>query len=325
MEVIHLDFKNILIKKKDNFPSIIELQTQSICNANCIICPYEEISKKYEHKIMSNELIEKIIEECDKNSEKIERIIPYFNNEPSLDKRILQILKRIKKKKKHFIELSTNMSGFSNNDLLKIIEEELVDELRISIFASNQKDYKKIMPNLNFESTIKKTKFLIENNKKIDIKIIMILSDVIDIKKNLKEMKEIFSEKYIETFGFLDRAGSVKVKSNKLIEELFQTRGCSLNRPYERINILATGEVVLCSNDWDREVNIGNVKESSLYDVWNSNIFEKHRNYINGHIEMPDKYICRKCKLLLLEQEKKIILNFLGDDFMTLTDEVKEF
>lgn len=325
MEVIHLDFKNILIDKKNSFPSIIELQTQSMCNANCVICPYKEINKKYEHKIMSYELIEKIIEECDRNSGKIERIIPYFNNEPSLDKRILQVLRRIKKEKKHFIELSTNMSNFSNNNLIEIIEDELVDELRISIFASNPKDYQKIMPNLNFEKTIKKTKFLIENNKKIDIKIIMILSDVIDIKKNLKEMKEIFPEKYINMFGFLDRAGSVKGRSNKLVQELLQTKGCSLNRPYERINILASGQVVLCSNDWDREVNIGNVKGNSLYNIWNSNIFEKHRKYINGQIKMPDRYICRKCKLLLLKQENKVILNFLGDDFMTLTDEIKEF
>lgn len=53
MEGIHLDTNkyNKVIEMAENrlnqtFPSIIEIQTMSFCNANCIVCPYRSMDIK---------------------------------------------------------------------------------------------------------------------------------------------------------------------------------------------------------------------------------------------------------------------------------------
>lgn len=327
MEETQLDFSNIMLKRKNEFPQYIELQTQSSCNGNCIICPYKKISNIFPYAKMDDKTIESVIQQCDDNKEKIKRIIPYFNNEPSLDKRIIDILRRIKKKK-HFIELSSNLSGFSIKDLDTILYENLVDEFRISIFGGNLEDYHKMMPGLNFNSTIEKVKHLENYNHGIDIKIIIILSSIIDPKKNIQQLRSMFSKIEVLPFGFLDRAGNVDVEKN-IVKSLDSPDilpfGCSLNRPFERINILADGKVVLCSQDWNREVNIGDITKEKIKKIWNGEKMENERKKIIGQEKMEQNYICKKCKLLIIRNQinKKISLNFFGDNYMTDRDEIK--
>ena len=62
---------------------------------------------------------------------------------------------------------------------------------------------------------------------------------------------------------------------------------------YRRIHILADGDVGVCScRDIEAEINIGNIKENSLKDLWNGKTLKKYRNdWINKKI--PD--ICKNC------------------------------
>lgn len=319
--------KEILQNKIAGFPAYIELQTQNLCNADCIICPYCELKKKFEYTKLDFAVIEKVISECDKHCKDVKRIIPYLNNEPSLDKRLIDVLRRIKVKN-HFVELSSNLSSFTEAEMCKIVREKLVDEFRISIFGGNAEDYHLLMPNLNFEDTIQKMYDLLnlsKENPQMEIKIVMILAPFIDAEKNLSELKRIFPDVNIETFGFLDRAGSVKRSRNNLRREeneIIVPRGCILNRPYERMCILSTGQVILCSQDWERKHNIGNIYTESISEIWNGINFDKERNIICGGEDGIRNSICVDCKLLLMEQDKQLCLNFTGDRYVNEIDEV---
>ena len=86
--------------------------------------------------------------------------------------------------------------------------------------------------------------------------------------------------------------------------------------------ILASGDVILCSQDWSKEEIQGNVFETSMYEVWNSKRAHDIKNKILGNIETPDDYICKKCKLAVLSNEEgKKYLNFKGDKYMDANDE----
>lgn len=317
----------ILHNKIAGFPAYIELQTQNLCNADCIICPYCELKKKFEYTKLDFNIIEKVISECDTHCKEINRIIPYLNNEPSLDKRLIDVLRRIKVKN-HFVELSSNLSAFTEAELSKIVREKLVNEFRISIFGGNPEDYHLLMPNLKFDETIQKMYDLIKlskENPQLELKIVMILAPFFDAERNLSELKRLFPDVKIETFGFLDRAGSVKISKNNLrrgTNEVIVPRGCILNRPYERMCILSTGQVVLCSQDWERKHNIGNVYNESISEIWNGIKFDKIRNTICGKDNEIMNSICVNCKLLLMEQNGQLCLNFTGDRYVNEVDEV---
>ena len=135
MEVIQLDFNDEL---KIKFPKIIEFQINSICNSHCTICPYSSIEKEFGHEQMKDEQIEKLLEEFDEHASEIERIIPYLNNEPFIDSRFINLLRRLKSKKNHTIEVSTNASLLTKEISEIIVNEKLIDDFRISFFAGNE-------------------------------------------------------------------------------------------------------------------------------------------------------------------------------------------
>ena len=316
-----------------SFPKYIEFQTHSRCNANCTICPYEAMAEKYPAVNMPIDRIEKIIKECDAHKSEILRIIPYLNNEPMLDSRFIDVLRRIKSSG-HFIEVSTNMSGLTEKRMEAIIKERLIDDFKISFFGATKQVYQELMPKLNFQRTVTRieTFFMINqsNGKTIDVEIILVLTPWIDMEEQLDYVRERFPDVRIHGYGFLDRAGNIKgYTNNKRLHDsktfqYYRLAGCKLKRPFERIGIMADGNVILCSQDWNREEIVGNVFETSIEAVWNGEGFQMARQRVLGQTETPDNYICKRCKLALLSPkeinssvDQEFVMNFLGDRYLT--------
>jgi radical SAM protein with 4Fe4S-binding SPASM domain len=58
--------------------------------------------------------------------------------------------------------------------------------------------------------------------------------------------------------------------------------------------VLFNGDMILCCHDWRRTVVLGNLNESSIEDIWNSeNFISLIRQYNAGDLSNLD--VCRKC------------------------------
>ena len=62
MKILRRLLFNILRKHKETFPKILSVEFTSACNAKCIMCPQPEMDRKKEN--MSNEILEKVINDC---------------------------------------------------------------------------------------------------------------------------------------------------------------------------------------------------------------------------------------------------------------------
>lgn len=299
------------------FPPIIEFQTSSLCNAKCKICPYEVKQKKYAIQTMDDLMFEKIMCELDDNKPYIKRVIPYMNNEPTLDIRLIDILRRLKLSN-FFVELSTNFSGMTERLMASIVDEKLVDDLRISFFGGDELTYKELMPGLNFAKTYELiNKFVKINNNIIHTEIYTVMCPWIE-KDNILNIQKLFPELQVHKLGYLDRAGNVECQKNALLDSdsrfIF---GCELYRPFERMCILANGDAIICSQDWDREVILGNVFLTSIKDVWNGEIAREVRNTFREGKVINGDFICKRCKLAIIKREGDFYKNFLGDRYMS--------
>ena len=312
MEGIQLDFQKI------KFPKIIEFQTHTRCNGYCKICPYEETKEVIPYCRMSDENVDILIKELEEHKEYIERVVPYLNNEPFLDKRCISILRRLKKN--HFIELSTNASLLSESIIKTIVSEELVDDFRISFFGGTKETYSQLMPGLPFEKVVENIRnFLSINSGRISTQITMILLPWLEIESDINKVKKLFPNTNIVTFGYLDRAGNNKVFRNNIrMDENSKIRlfGCNLERPFERACIMANGNMILCSQDWKNEIIQGNIFETSISEVWNSHRAINVKKMVKGETESVDGFLCKRCKLAKIRVEGRIILNFIGDKYM---------
>lgn len=74
------------------------------------------------------------------------------------------------------------------------------------------------------------------------------------------------------------------------------------NFPWERMTVLWDGTVVPCCNDYDMKLSLGNLRESTLSDIWNGPEMQQLRNeFISNHVTNP---LCRRCEKLRLPRDQ---------------------
>ena len=287
-----------------SFPSVIEVQTHGRCNAACSCCPYESVSADTQANKMSDKLLAAILDECAANKHQIAQIAPYLNNEPFLDKRMLDILRFIKAKIEVPVELSTNASALTSRTIDCLVGEHLVSTLRISFFGSTRQTYEARMQ-LPFDRVTRNIRNLLEasRNSPIVVEIIMITTaDVTQGEVDLcRSTWEPLGAK-VNLFGYLDRAGAgTEVNFLPFASDKRPVIGCDLNRPFERMSIMSDGTTIICSQDWRRETNLGNVQIDGIGGVWNGAAYEALRKTMCGTGAFMSSFICRRCKLAIFD------------------------
>ena len=277
-----------------DFPSVIEFQLHNYCNANCVICPYREISNTKTY--MSDSLLDKLISEV---GQKDMLLIPYMNNEPFLDPGFIEKVKKINRKCPNCkIEISTNISCITEEIVNKFKELEIYD-FRISFFGYYKQSYEQMMPGLKYDESWQKLNMLMNSGLKEiipNMSITMIEHNLVD-----KEEYELM-EKYCKDngisfnrWGYLDRAGNNSFYKNNVCSDS-EICGCEQNRPLERMHILSDGRVVICCQDWRSEVVLGSITTNSISEIWNSEEYAKVRKQIYDRNKKSIE-LCEKCKL----------------------------
>lgn len=287
-------------------PAAYEIQTTSYCNGRCIICPHRDVVTSPEH--MSQALFEKIIDEIrDLSSDgKGVLLIPYLNGEPFLDPHICCRLDLIRERLPHCrLELSTNLSVLSD-DILNAIIRNKVNDFRISCFGW-AKSYEQSMPGLRFSRFCEHLRRLLDRMSAEGmlqtVSLTVVQHPFIRL-SDIEELRSLANREGISLnlWGALDRAGNVASFRNDIQvskeDELAKRYSCAQRRHLERMHIFADGTVVLCCQDWRRDVVLGNAASSSLRSIWNNQAYQHVRAAID-EAGLPYPELCKKCKILL--------------------------
>ena len=286
--------------KYATFPRAVEIQTISACNARCVVCPHPRVSQELPSGAMDMGMFCGIVDQIDPSWGSM--IIPYLNNEPMLDPLIVERLRYINARSdRPYVELSTNVSALtpSKQQMMKGIH---LRELRMSMFGFTEKTHKLIMPGLKWTTVKQNLDYLVKNEafrKSIDqISIVMIDHQLVSVED--VEIAQGYCKEHSLLFnfwGFLDRAGNVELYSNGINRSVIA--GCEQRRPLERMHITFTGDVILCCQDWRWHNIIGNVKQQSLIEIWNSDTYQSYRtNIYTANGKHPE--VCARCKLSIL-------------------------
>ncbi len=278
------------------FPKAIEIQTTSACNARCIICPHEYVSKLIPQELMPKELFLKILREI---GDRKLILIPYLNAEPFLDPFFFERLEQIKQNCKNVnLEISTNVSLLTP-ERIESLSQFYIENLRLSVFGFTPETHAKMMPGLkwgkvkqNLDNTVNCEK-LRKNIGVIDL-VMIYFPTLTEEDVNLARAYCKKHKLRLNLWGFLDRAGNVQNYSNNVHNE--KVSGCSQNRPLERLHISFDGKVILCCQDWKKEYLLGDLNQSSINEIWNSEEYHRIRESIYG-IDLLSPGICRRCVL----------------------------
>jgi radical SAM protein with 4Fe4S-binding SPASM domain len=253
---------------------------------------------------MEDGLFERIINECSKY--KLERIIPYLNNEPFIDKKYVDRIRIIRERMPDgFIEIATNAELLTKEIGESMFDLE-VDELRLSVHGLYRDTYTILMKGLNYDkvySNIESLLNLRETKKsRTKVAVVVLRAKMISSDEN-EAIKEFWKERNVDVYEFEvhDRSGSVPNLYEQFTGQALKSElhGCSFKRQLERMHILYNGDVVCCCQDWKREYILGNVKEQSLYEIWNGTEYTRFREYLSGSRLSPEDFICKRCSIAL--------------------------
>jgi hypothetical protein len=289
------------------FPRVLELQTISFCNAKCLTCPYDEVYGRKPGRRMPDELLWRLLGECKVNRQNVSQIVPYHNNEPFSDHRLADIVSFVSNEIGVPIELSTNASIAQGERAERVVRGIRTGTIRISFFGANKQSYEQRMVGLSWEKSCANIANIIELRNRfspdVQIEIVMIAAYGLSHEEVLVAKKLWEPNASVVVLGYLDRAGNNLNHINVLPQLRFSTRllGCDLNRPFERMNINAEGKAVLCSQDWRGEVVLADLNETTIQVAWTSPQYETVRSQITGSRPSPKEFLCRSCKLAILE------------------------
>lgn len=234
----------------------IEIETINRCNGTCDFCPVSATHDIREKKIMDESVFKSIIDqlaELDYSG----RLATFSNNEPFLDKRIIEFNKYARQRlKKARIHLFTNGSLLSLEKFIDIIP--YLDELIIDNYNQNLEMNDK--PQKIYEYCMLHPEF----RKKVTIV--------------MRKEKEILTT----------RGGDAPNRNNM---KCYGDVKCVL--PYLQMIIRPDGKVSLCCNDPYGKVTLGDVTKQSLCDIWYGEAFNEVRKRLgNGRACMEH---CKYC------------------------------
>ena len=276
-----------------SFPPYLIIEPTNVCNLQCPFCPRELTEKSRGLGFMDMELFKKIIDEAVTNG--AYGISLYMLGEPMLHKNIVDMINYAKNAGMPAVNLST---AATTTNLDSLLETEL-DDLILSIDGSSKEMYERMRVGGTFEKTVEiATKFL---EKKKDMKkekpyvrvqIIRTKETEKEITDYLKKWLPLADTVYAHNLdGMVPWLGNVMMTNDEVKKKNANRLPCT--QLWKVINVFWNGTVSCCCHDALGDMVLGNLKDSTLKELWHSERAEMFRQrHLNNDL---DGTICKSC------------------------------
>jgi radical SAM protein with 4Fe4S-binding SPASM domain len=295
--------------KKTAFPKHIQLQTHSLCNLKCTLCPHPMLGLNSIKDTLSFKYFTNIIDEA-ASFKDFQSIVLDLQNEPLLDADLERKIAYIKSKRKDiFIGITTNGVGLNGERVRDLIVSG-VDRIVVSLNAVNSTEYaetvktvkfSKILSNLQQALSVKGANNIVKLSFGITNKNLSSLTKFIKHFDDLGiKYRYYFMNSRINTIKDSSLIAMNDSKSNPFPKSLYNedyqyTKICQI--PLYSLTIKLNGNVITCCEDWFETKVFGNVFESSIQEIWNSYELRQMRENIFSFARLP-KSPCGKCESL---------------------------
>jgi radical SAM protein with 4Fe4S-binding SPASM domain len=288
-------------------PISVMIEPTNHCNYRCSFCPTgnKELLNKVKRPkgYMSFKFFKKIINDIlalkNSTNKKIKSILLYKDGEPLLHKEIHKMVAYIKENEAaDFVAITSNAS-LLNSEISKNLVNSGLDDLRISITAANNENYKSISKtNFNLDEIASKVEELYKiksqknSNLRITAKIINIGMSEEEKKSFINKFKKISDRVQIDPImGWSDS----KQKNFRLgIKREIKKTPLVCEDPFAKMAINFNGTVSVCCVDWSHNTVVGDLNNESFKEVWQG---EKLKKFRILHLEGKRAKIkaCRNC------------------------------
>lgn len=265
-------------------PEIVQIESTNICNAKCVFCPRDEMERR--QGIMDMALFRKIVDECAELG--IAHLRMHNYGEPFVDRALVEKVRYAKERGIPQVGMISNGSLLTEKAARGMIEAGL-DAINISVDASGKETFERTRVGLKYDKVIGNIERLLELRREAGTtRPKLILSFV---RQNNSEDERAFIEHWrhradkIHITDLHNWAGTLHQRSDV---------NYPCYRPWLTFTALWDGRVALCCADFDGRTILGDLRTSTIREIWNS---EAYRAVRREHLQSGGPAICRSCDL----------------------------
>lgn len=300
-------------------PYVLFLDPCGACNFKCRFCPCNNsgFRKDERHVVMGMDLFYKILDDIDMFSQQVKVINLYGFGEPLLHPHYIDMVKEIKRRNL-CRELRCTTNGFLlSPEFNRNLVEAGIDMVRISVEALTEQAYKEICSvEVDFEKMVENIKDLYQVSRgthtKVSVKILNVaLGDDVDATRFYDIFEPISDYTYIQdtTQAWSEFEAYVpegNYEAGNIGDMKDEDKICSF--ALTNMAIHSNGSVGVCPQDWKFATEYGNVKESSLKELWNS---EKLKAFRIAHLNGNRRKIpyCKDCDVCVSNDDVRACAN----------------
>jgi radical SAM protein with 4Fe4S-binding SPASM domain len=264
------------------FPPTVRIETTNHCNAACSFCPRESIGRS--KTFMDDELYEKIVRECGENKVKVLHVHNF--GEPLLDKKLPARVTFAKEQGIAHVKIFCN-GALLRGDIAERLLTSGLDEIKISLDGANSQEFNELRIGLNHQQVVENTRNFrkLRDERGIGPKITAACT-VSSSKEETEKLLEGVVDK-IDWARLHNWAGGRKLLGNEKVR-----RPC--DRLWRTMTILVNGDVALCCLDYSGKEILGNVRETTLKEIWNNPRYRELR-HLHRTSQQEKIALCNNC------------------------------
>ncbi len=265
-------------------PEIVQIESTNICNAKCVFCPRDEMHRR--QGVMEMGLYRKIVDECVDLG--IEHVRMHNYGEPFIDRQLVEKVRYAKSRGVPQVGMISNGSLITEEVARGMIESGL-DAINVSVDASGREVFERTRVGLKYDKVIANIERLLRLRAELGrIRPKLILSFV---RQSDSEDERAFIEHWksrvdkVHVTDLHNWAGTLHTRSDV---------NFPCYRPWLTFTALWDGRVALCCADFDGREILGDLRSSTIRDIWNSEPYLRVRR---AHLQSGGPEICRSCDL----------------------------
>jgi radical SAM protein with 4Fe4S-binding SPASM domain len=265
-------------------PDIVQIESTNLCNAKCVFCPRDEMHRR--QGVMDMDLFKKVVDECAALGITHVRVHNY--GEPFLDKQLVEKVRYAKNKGIAEVGMISNGSLITEELARGMIDAGL-DAINISVDASGKETFERTRVHLKYDDVIGNVRTLArlraESARKRPKLILSFVrqNNSADEQAFISEWSRIADKIHITDLH--NWAGTLNTNSDVRYP---------CYRMWLTFTVLWDGRVSLCCADFDGRHILGDLRTSTIAQVWNSPAYRAVRRQ---HLQHGGPEICRSCDL----------------------------
>jgi MoaA/NifB/PqqE/SkfB family radical SAM enzyme len=267
-----------------HLPDIVQIESTNLCNAKCVFCPRDEMHRR--QGVMEMDLFVKVVDECAALGITHVRLHNY--GEPFLDRQLVDKVRYAKQRGIAEVGMISNGSLITE-DIARGLLDAGLDAINISVDAAGKEVFERTRVHLEYDTVIENVRRLARMRRESGRKRPKLILSFVRQGNTAEE--QAFIEEWrpvadkIHVTDLHNWAGTLNARSDVRFP---------CYRMWLTFTVLWDGRVSLCCADFDGRHILGDLRTSTIAEIWNSPVYRAVRRQ---QLRDGGPEICRTCDL----------------------------